>query len=236
MPAVELFNWQPTILVDCPTAGTLKRGQFDAVIRTYPRGGVLAATDIGLTNRLQVGISYGAEGIIAEESPNWNPRIEFNVKLSLIDEGLVFPAATIGFCSQGYGSWYDAADRYTYKSKGFFAVASKNYPVYDWQLGLHGGLNYSTEQQDEDDNLNFFVGLDTRFNKDVGLVAEYDFALNDNRAATSLGKGNGYLNLALQWIYADNLIMDVLLKNLANNRDGVTDIWRGLRVTYVESF
>ena len=51
-----------------------------------------------------------------------------------------------------------------------------------------------------------------------------------------MGKGKGYLNLSLQWLYADNLVMEILLKNLNNNRKGATDIWRGLRVTYVESF
>lgn len=236
MPAISLFTRQPTMLIDCPTAGTLERGHFNAIMRSYPRGGILTATNIGLSNRLQVGISYGAEGIIAEESPNWNPRIEFNVKLSLIDEGLVFPAATLGFCSQGYGSWHTDIDRYTYKSKGFFAVASKNYPFYDWEMGLHGGVNYSTEQEDDDDNIDFFIGLDTRFNRDVGLVIEYDFALNDNKDLDNFGKGRGYLNLGLQWIYEENLVLEVLLKNLNSNRDGVVDIWRGLRVTYVEAF
>jgi hypothetical protein len=236
LPAIDPFGWQPTILVDCPTAGTLKRASFNVVMRAYPRGGILTATNIGLSNRLMVGISYGSEGILAEESPNWNPRIEFNVRLSLVDEGLVFPAATIGFCSQGYGSWHDDNDRYAFKSKGFFAVASKNYPFYQWQLGLHGGVNYSTEQGDDDDNPDFFIGFDTRLNNDVGLVMEYDFATNDDKDQVSIGKGKGYLNLSLQWLYADNLVMEILLKNLNNNRKGATDIWRGLRVTYVESF
>jgi hypothetical protein len=30
--------------------------------------------------------------------------------------------------------------------------------------------------------------------------------------------------------------MDLILKNLANNRKGVSDIWRELRVTYVQHF
>ena len=236
LPAIELNGYQPTMLVDCPTAGTLQRASFNTVMRAYPNGGILARTAIGLSNRLMIGISYGAEGVLAEERPNWNPRIEFDVKLSMIDEGLVFPAASVGFCSQGYGSYNDTYERYTYKSKGFYVVASKNYPFYNWQIGFHGGFNYSTEQEDDDDNINFFLGMDTRLNQDVGLVLEYDFATNDNRSLTSAGKGNGYLNASLQWLYADNLVMEFMLKNLSNNRKGVTDIWRGLRVTYVEHF
>jgi hypothetical protein len=238
LPALPFPGWMPTMLIDCPTAGTLKRGSFNVTMRAYPNGGVLAGTNIGLSNRFMVGISYGSEGIIAEERPNWNPRVEFNIKLSLVDEGLVFPAASVGFCSQGFGSYLDADDkkRYTFKSKGFYAVASKNYPAYDWQVGLHGGVNYSMEQEDKDKNLDFFIGFDTRLNKDVGLVLEYDFATNDDRNGTSLGKGRGYLNLAIQWLYSDNLVLEILLKNLSNNRKAAVDIWRGLRVTYVEHF
>jgi hypothetical protein len=190
-----------------------------------------------------VGVSYGAEGIIAEERPNWNPRVEFNIKLSLVDEGLVFPAMTVGFCSQGTGSYYDRWERYDFKSKGFYAVASKNYPLYNWQVGLHGGVNFSMEKEDDDENISFFLGFDTRLNDDVGLVLEYDFAFNDDQDLYDVqedmkifGKGNGYLNAALQWLYTDNLVMEVLLKNLNNNRGNSVDIWRGLRVTYYEDF
>jgi hypothetical protein len=236
LPAVRYAGWTPIMLVDCPTAGTLRRGQFDVVMRSYPYGGIMAGTDIGLSNRFAVGISYGAEGIIAEHSPNWNPRVEFNIKLNLVDEGLVFPALTIGFSSQGYGAYVDSLDRYAFKSKGFYAVGSKSYPFYNWQIGLHGGANYSLEQDDGDKNIDFFVGMDTRFNNDVGLVVEYDFATNDDHKGGSIGKGHGYLNAAVQWIYTDNLVMEFLLKNLDNNRKGVVDIWRGFRVTYYENF
>lgn len=236
LPAVSAYTWQPTMLIDCPTAGTLRRASFNVIMRAYPEGGILTGTNIGLSNRLTLGISYGAEGILAESKPNWNPRIEFNVKLSLVDEGLVFPAIATGFTSQGFGSYDEDLERYAFKSKGFYLVGSKNYPVQTWQMGLHGGVNYSMEQEDNDENIDFFIGLDTRLNKDVGIVLEYDFAFNDDKDEVSFGRGKGYLNFALQWLYADNLVMEFLLKNLNNNRKGTFDIWRGLRVTYVENF
>ena len=243
LPAVEPLRWMPMMLVDCPTAGTLRRGSFNVIMRAYPNGGILSATNIGLSNRLTLGISYGAEGIIADQKPTWNPRIEFNVKLSLVDETLMMPAFAAGYSSQGYGAWHNKAplddrkvDRYTFKSKGFYVVGSKNYPVAQWQLGLHGGVNYSTEQEDNDDNITFFLGMDTRLNKDIGFVLEYDFATNDDINGGSFGKGNGYLNASIQWMYSNNLVMEFLLKNLTNNLKGTNDIWRGLRVTYVEYF
>ncbi len=243
LPAVERYQWQPTMLIDCPTAGTLERASFNVSIRSYPEGGMLGAVNIGLSNRLMLGISYGAQGIIAEKKPTWNPRVEFNVKLSIVDESIVMPALSAGFCSQGFGAWHDrdsldvqTIDRYTFKSKGFYAVASKNYLMGQFETGLHAGINYSTEQKDNDENISFFLGLDTRLNRDIGLVLEYDFALNDNIKGGNFGKGSGYLNAAVQWLYADNLVMELLVKNLTNNRHGGNDIWRGLRVTYVEYF
>lgn len=241
LPAAEYSAWMPTILVDCPTAGTLQRAYFDVFMRSYPNGGILTGTDIGLSNRFMIGISYGAEGIIAEDRPNWNPRIEFNIKLNLVDENIVFPAISLGYVGQGYGSYVERYERYTFKSKGFYAVGSKNYPLLQWQVGLHGGINYSTERED-DENANFFIGLDSRFNDDVGIALEYDFALNDNSELEDefgnkiLGKGYGYLNMAIQWIYTEKLVLEFLLKNLTNNRYRTEDIWRGFRVTLTERF
>lgn len=244
LPAIDpIGSVRQTMLIDCPTAWTLERASFDISMRSYPNGGILGGVDIGLSNRLTLGISYGAEGIIAESKPIWNPRVEFNVKLKAIDESIVMPAVAVGFSSQGYGAWHDrdprdlkTINRYTFKSKGFYAVGSKNYLVGQFQTGLHGGINYSTEQDDNDDNVTFFAGMDTRLNHDIGLALEYDFALNDNIDGGNFGKGYGYLNASVQWIYATNLVMEFLLKNLTNNRRGVNDIWRGLRVTYVEYF
>jgi hypothetical protein len=237
MPAVTPYR--PFMLVDCPTAGTLRRASFNGILRVYPNGGLLGSLNIGLSDRFMVGLSYGAEKIIAEERPNENPRIEFSLKYSLIDETYVLPAFSVGFSSQGYGSYLDDKERYTYKSKGFYVVASKNHEEIGLQLGTHGGINYSLESGKgdiEDDNINFFVGSDARLNDDVALVVEYDFALNDNKSKLGLTKGRGYLHLALQWLYSENLVMELILKNLTNNRYAVNSIGRGLRVTYTESF
>lgn len=244
LPAIDpIGGVRQTMLVDCPSAWTLERASFNFSMRSYPNGGILSSVNIGLSNRVTLGISYGAEGIIAESKPTWNPRVEFNVKLKAVDESIVMPAIAVGFCSQGYGAWHDrdamdlkTINRYTFKSKGFYAAASKNYLIGNFQTGLHGGVNYSTEQEDDDENITFFVGLDTRLNRDIGIVLEYDFAMNDNIDGGQFGKGYGYLNASIQWIYARNLVMEFLLKNLNNNRRGTNDIWRGLRVTYVEYF
>jgi hypothetical protein len=226
-------------LIDLPTAGTLPRASFDGEMRVFSNGGVLVGTNIGLTNYLQLGLSYGADDIISESDPTWNPRVEFKVKLQVIAETISLPAIAIGFSSEGYGSWVDSLDRYEIKSRGFYGVASKGYISRDGQFytGFHGGINYSLENDiDDDETLNFFAGFDAQFPNDVGILAEYDFALDDDRDTLSLGKGRGYLNAGIRWMFMERLKLEIDIKNLLNNRRGVSSIGRELRIMYLEFF
>jgi hypothetical protein len=226
-------------LIDLPTAATLPRGAFDGELRVYADGGVLVGTNIGLSNQLQLGLSYGAEGIISEREPTWNPRVEFQVKLQVITENLRLPAIALGYASQGYGSWVESLDRYEIKSRGFYAVASKGYvgPGGNIYTGLHAGVNYSMEHDvDGDENLNFFFGFDAKLPNDVALVVEYDMALNDDRDTLALGKGWGYLNVGCRWVVIERLMIEASLKNLLSNRHGVNSFGRELRILYLEYF
>ncbi len=233
----SLYDLPPRWLIDCPTSMTLPRGCFDVIMRVYPNGGILGSTSIGLTNRFTVGVSYGSEGIIADATPNWNPRMEFNVKLGLIEESVYFPGFAIGFNSQGQGSYDTQQKRYTYKSKGFYGVVSRSFYFMNGVFSGHAGANYSLENEvDKDDDPTVFFGIDTRFNYNVGFVMEYDLALNDNKGSQRYGKGRGYLNMGLRWLYSENLEIEVILKNLLNNRHDVNSFGRGLRLTYIEYF
>lgn len=226
-------------LIDMPTAATLPRATFDGEMRVYSRGGMMIGTNIGLTNQLQIGLSYGADGIISEQEPTWNPRVEFQVKLQVITETYSLPAIAVGFNSQGYGSWVDSLDRYEIKSRGFYAVASKGYVGTGggFYTGVHGGVNYSLENDvDGDENINFFFGFDAKFPNDFGLLAEYDMALDDDRDTLALGKGWGYLNVGARWLFMERLKIEADLKNLLNNRRGVNSFGRELRILYLEYF
>jgi len=233
----SLYDIPPRNLVDAPTSMTLPRGCFDVILRVYPNGGILGNTSIGLTNRFMVGVSYGAEGIIADAEPNWNPSMEFNAKLRLIDESIFLPALAIGFNSQGYSSYDDNQQRYTYKSKGFYAVFSRSMFFYNASVGGHAGVNYSMEHDvDNDDDPSLFFGIDTQFKYNVGFVLEYDIALNDDKSSQRYGRGRGYLNAGLRWLFSENLEIEVIFKNLLNNRRDVNSFGRGLRLTYIEFF
>jgi len=247
-----LYDVPPRWLVDMPTAGTLPRGYFDIGFRIYPGGGAIANTDIGLSNRTMLGISFGGDGIISNDDPSWNPRVEFNVKLRLIDEQEFFPAVSIGFCSQGNGSFNDAWDRYTFKSRGMYAVVSRSFYFYNWTSGWHVGMNYSVEhKKDDEKDINFFAGFDATFKYNLAFVAEFDAALNDNRSdipskilddqgndyeTVFSGKGRGYFNCGLRWLFAADLELELLLKDLLINRRESHTLTREIRLTYIDRF
>jgi hypothetical protein len=234
----SFYDLPPRWLVDVPTAGTLHRGYYVIGMRIYPDGGGLGYIDIGLSSRFMLGISYGAESVISNREPTWNPRIGFSVKLRVVDELEYFPAITIGYTDQGFGVWNDELDRYTFKSRGFYAVSSRSFYFYKWTSGWHGGINYSLEKdEDHDDEVNCFVGIDATFNYNLGLVCEYDFALNDNKSDFNFcGKGRGYLNASIKWLFADNLEIEIAAKDLLVNRRESDTFTREIRITYIDSF
>ena len=236
-----LYEVPPRWLADLPTAGTLPRRYFNMGVRIEAEGGAVGYTDIGLSNRLTVGISYGGERIISAQDPDWNPTIEFNIKFRIIDELEYFPALTLGFASQGYGAYSDQFERYAFKSRGFFAVASRSFYFYTWTSGWHVGVNYSREYDVDDDNdVNIFGGIDFTFRYNLGVALEYDAALNDDKSAIPSGepnsfggKGRGYLSLSVKWLFHENLELEALMKDLLVNRRPSETFTREIRLTYI---
>lgn len=226
----------PRKLIDIPTANMLPRGSFDFDFRAYPRGGIFAAVDIGLTNWFMLGVAYGGENILGEGGVNWNPRVEFLSKIRIVSETYQLPSIAIGFDSQGSGAYNDSLRRYTIKSKGFYAALTKNYLWGSVPVGFHGGVNYSLENKDGDESPDFFVGTDIMFNDQVAFQLTYDPGLNDNNKDSFYGKGRGYLDTSLRWLYSETLQMEFQLKNLLGNRKNSTTISREFRVIYVEFF
>jgi hypothetical protein len=245
--AHTLYDIAPRQLVDMPTAGTLPRGTFQIGLRLYTDGGALGYTDIGLSSRFMLGIAYGGTGILSNHDPEWNPRIGFNLKFRVVDELEYFPAIAVGFTDQGYGVYRNdhinggtrTYDRYTYKSRGFFAVASRSFYFYKWTSGWHLGIDYSREYQgDGDKDIDFFGGFDATFNYNLALLFEYDAALNDDRGEYPgvAGKGRGYLNMSIKWLFTENLEIEVLAKDLLVNRRESTTFTREMRMLYIDSF
>jgi hypothetical protein len=242
-PARTDIRW----IIDTPTAHMLPRGAFDIDIRTFPGEGVEASLCIGLAHRFSVGIAYGGEKILSELSPEWNPKIDFKIRYRLIEETGSFAQTTIGFSSFGYGLYRDEQDtalgyhedRYLIKSPGFYLVFSKKYPLYYNRISLHGGINYSLENGVDSDP-NVFTSLTANLGYNMVFLAEYDFAINDNKSSGIFGRGRGYLNTGIGWYITPELSLELDFRNLLLNRRNLGDekkaIDREVRLVYLQFF
>lgn len=234
--ATNLFSQdevQPLLLIDLPTAANLDRGSYAINLRLFGNGGLLGDVAVGVTPRFMFGLSFGGENIVGEGNINWNPRPGIQGRFRVIDETYVMPAITLGFDSQGFGAHVDSLDRYINKSRGLFAIASKNY-AFLYNLGLHGGINYTLETDDDDEDLNFFFGADLSFNREIRVMLEYDFARNDNENDQTFGSGEGYLNAGARWSISDRFFLQFSLKNLFKN--GPNGVTREIKIGYFEYF
>ena len=225
---------QSLYAIDCPTAATLERGSFLTALYAYENGGLMGMLDVGITDRIMFGISYGGTNIIGTGPITWNPQIGVNIKYRIVDEQLAFPAIAIGFDGQGRGQYLDSLSRYTEKSKGIYVAASKSFEFLG-VLAFHGGVNYSFERQDNDKDLDGYVAMEKSINPELSVFAEYDLAMNDN-SGRSIGDGKGYLNAGLKWTFQGKLHIDFLWKNILKNNSMRPYSSREIRLSYVEYF
>jgi hypothetical protein len=238
-PGIELMQ-----LVDSPTAGCLKKGQYEFRLRIFPQGGVLAGFAVGLFDRFTMGVSYGGINIIGSQAVDWNEQPGVLLKYRLIEESFVMPAISLGFTNQGYGAWVDestaerrsplSSDRYEFKAKGLFAVAGKNFDITQLgTIGFHAGISYNAIEDNDDKNLDAYLGVDKSLNEELTLIAEYDLGTNDN-GKFSIGRDRGYLNASVRWVFARKLGVEFIMKDILNNLKNSSNAIRELRLTYTE--
>jgi hypothetical protein len=220
---------EPIMLIDKPTAGLLKHGSYAVSSNFFQNGGVLVGISVGIFEPFTFGISYGG-------TDTMNPMPGVNAKLRLFGEGDILPAFALGFDSQGKEPYLnaDTLKRYTIKSPGAYIAASKNY-FFLGNLSLHGGLNMSMEKDDGDGDLNMYVGMEKSIGKDISIMFEYDFAVNDN-TGHAIGKGNGYLNFGFRWTWGQGLVVGFNLKNITKNQSDVNIGNRTLQIEYIGVF
>ncbi len=224
---------QPRWLIDSPTAGLLPQRSLAVDFRFYGQNGLLVHVGVGVLNRLGFGISFGGEHLVGRQPVSWNPGIELTGRLRLIEETYRFPALAIGYQSQGYGAYDSELKRYAVKSKGFYAVLSKNFGFYFGDIGLHGGLNRSLENKDGDNELNGFVGIETLLVRMISILMEYDFALNDNEGDV-FGSGEGTFNVGVRWNLSSQLALEFDVKNIFRNGHQNPRPDREVRLVYFE--
>jgi hypothetical protein len=220
-------------LIDLPTAGMIGHESLALDVDFFQSGGMLTGVSIGVLNRLMFGLSYGGTGIIGTDKPVWNSTLGVHAKLRVVDESIAFPAIAVGFNSQGKEMYVDNLSRYTIKSPGFYAVGSKNYRTMG-TLSFHGGINYSLEHGDNDEDINFFGGVEKSLGPFISLLGEYNLALNDGNGQ-ALGRGRGYFNLGMRISIGNGLSIGFALKDLLKNQPNVSIGNRIIQLEYVTS-
>ena len=240
----------PATLVTIPTAGTLLRGQYDLEVLMQAGGGILGRVGIGLSDRFTMGMSYGVQQFIGDEKPTVNKAVpEAQLKYRFYDESYQMPALALGLDTQGKGIFYEenevfggdtlAVGRYEIKAIGVYLVASKNWSFMG-NLGTHLGICKNFLEEDEEDkDINFFMGVDKDFGSGISGFLEYNAALDDNDYnydEISFGQGRGYLNAGIRLIVANNLFLEIDVNDIVKNKGEVEYFSRELKVVYSEFF
>lgn len=238
-PTNSNFDTPPMTLIDMPTSQIFRRGHYQIGFRVYQNGGGMAYVDIGLSGRFQLGISYGGDNVVSNQSLDGYPSVGFQGKFNLVSQrNVVWPSIAIGYSDQGIGSYNRDLERFTFKSRGFYGVASWGAMFNGWTSGLHAGVNYSLEgNESAAEKIDLFVGFDATVQRDLAFLAEYDLALND-RSSDELfnGRGRGYLNAAFRWNFAGNLQIDLIARDILVNRREAKTVGRELRIVYFNQF
>jgi len=206
--------------------------------------GLILALTAGVTNRLNIGLSYGGDGLIGfGRHVRLNSLPGFLVKYRIYEENYFIPGIAIGYDHQGYGGIADSAafgyKGYVDKSPGFFTALSKNYLLFSViQLGFHGGVDLSMEEVRKVRWPDAYVGFDMGFNEELSIFSEYDFGLNvrDPKAVTYGLPQRGFLNAGIRWTFGENFSIEFDAKDILENRerDGRRLGWRReLKVGYV---
>jgi hypothetical protein len=218
-----------------PTAGLLDHREFRVQVRTGPESSLLTGARLGIGDVIQVGVFYGAQHLLDDSDVTLNDHIGFEVRARALEEERL-PALAIGFSSQGWGEFDEAAGRYQRKSPGFYLVASKNWGGVLGDLSLHAGANYSLETDDGDDAPDAFAAADWTIAGHVSLLCDVDAAWNDDRSDGRYGEGGPYVDAGVRVVLGRTLSLMLVFSDLAGHAAAGADAGRELEVVFANRF
>lgn len=219
----------PSRLIDMPTAGTLKRAEYTFDSRIMPPGGgasgagVLLGMDFGITDRFQLGVSYGGDGLVGRGHVDWYPWPGAHLKFRIFDENRG-PAFAVGIDMQGYGGNAGVYRGFIYKSPGFYGTLSKGFGGGRVGTDWHLMVNYSLEDLERVNWPNAVFAIDFRFNSELLAIVEYDFAFNqldiDEEPDTYGGPHKGFLNFGIEWNFLGGFGIQFNVRDVFQQRLG----------------
>lgn len=220
-----LFN---LYYVDQPYAQVPGHGVFDVQLRFGPGGEILGFFNVGIWDRLSVGVSYGASNLIGAGDPDFYKQPGAQIRVLALQEGIVAPALTLGFDNQGFGPFNDATERYLIMSKGLYCQIGKSFGSGDFSFTPSIGANYSFE---EDGHFDMFLGTNTLFGSSASLLLEYSPNFSD-----PLDRNRGYMNVGLRIIFYEQLFFEFDLRDLLNNSIYDQNLNRTMKIGYEQAF
>jgi len=208
---------QPQRIVHCPTAGIINHGDLLITAFIFPGDGLRSGVSLGLLDRVQLGVSYGAMKLVGRGSVDIDPRPGGEIRIRLFHEGEKLPAIALGAETIGFGEYRDDLKRHEHKSRGAFLAASKNWRFLGGNLGAHVGVNYSFE---EDFNRGFsaYIGIDKDFAEVIGFKIEYDLAPGD--WDEPYGNGYGYLSADISAYFGSSTYATICFFDILGNIRG----------------
>jgi len=223
-------------IVDSPTAGIVPHGGYVMHGSIGPSSSLLFGVKIGFHDRLMLGASFGLQNFVGRGDIEINDKPGFEIRLRVIEEEIIGPALAIGIDTQGEDIYLDDLERYERKSKGFYAVISRNYRLIR-DFSLHGGANYSLERETEE-GVNFFAGLTMELIPGFHILLDYNAAIDDDDTDNpeARTRGRGYLDAGLRFDYRENLRMKLNFKDLLDNYLPESGIARSFELFYVNYF
>ena len=234
LPALGLSS---THVIDSPAASILRHGAYRFSGRMMASGSLVARTEVGIKDRFSVGISWGMQGLLGRGDVVFNENTAISLRLLLVEE-MHLPAILIGFDNQGYGPWDEELRRYERKSKGFYAVMTRNwYGPLGSDVATTVGANYSMEGEDEQ-SVDAFFGLEQDFGNQIALLVDYSLGLNDREREDppEFGEGKGWLDLGMRWNIQEHIQFKFFFRDLLANFEEDGRINRQFLITYEGNF
>ncbi len=153
----------PYELIEVPTAYPIQKGDYALDFRVYGSGGVLAKIRLGLLDSFFLGLSLGVNNLVGSGITSIDPENPgVLARFRIFDEitSKAWPTISLGFDSSNYGGD---------KGRGFYGVASKEFPIGKMFSHVHGGLN---KPMGGNIGMCFFIGYDIFFSPEFLAIAE----------------------------------------------------------------
>ncbi len=226
-----IYNFET---IENPTTQIIPPKTYNIAFEMLPVGGIGFSANLSLFPRVMFGLSYSATDIVSYSVPTFSKYPGFLVKVVIVEEEDYVPAVAFGLSSQGYGAYDLGLSRFTIKSKGFYANVSKLLFPPVGELLIGGGMNYSIFENSDEKMIDFFFQSEYYLTENVGFLIEYSPGLDDNDGV--FGRGVGYLNAGMKWIYEEKLGIEIDFIDILKNNDNNDTVGRGVKISYTDFF